>query len=82
MVKGLRWAVVTSLFFYSVLINGKQLDIFSNVGISFLSDVRCFFLVSKRCSNKMEYTVEPHATLPHIHTAKYFFSLDDLITER
>ena len=44
MVKGLRWAVVTSLFFYSVLINGKQLDIFSNVGISFLRSVFLFNL--------------------------------------
>ena len=42
MVKGLRWAVVTSLFLYSVLINGKQLDVFSNVGISFFKE--CSFI--------------------------------------
>ena len=33
--QGLRWEVVTCLFLCSALINGKQLDIFSNVGISF-----------------------------------------------
>ena len=67
------------VFSIGVLLAKHKINIESKE-ISFLSDVRFFFLVSKRCSNKMEYTVEPHGTLPHIHTAKYFFSKSFLHT--